>query len=81
MEIKNIFFDFNGTLLDDVDLSFNIEDELFKSLGVEGVTKEFYLDNFCFPVKDYYAKTNFPMERYSEEVGFFFDTVLGGKSI
>ncbi len=80
MEIKNIFFDFNGTLLDDVDLSFNIEDELFKSLGVEGVTKEFYLDNFCFPVKDYYAKTNFPMERYSEEVGFFFDQYMKRKS-
>ena len=52
--IKNVFFDFNGTLIDDIDLTLDIENKLLVQRGLNAVTKEFYLDNFCFPVINYY---------------------------
>ena len=54
--IKNIFFDFNGTLLDDVFLTFDVENNLAKKYGVPPFSMEKYLDVFCFPVRDYYEK-------------------------
>ena len=55
--IKNVFFDFNGTLIDDIDLTLDIENKLLVQRGLNAVTKEFYLDNFCFPVINYYKKS------------------------
>ena len=56
--IKNIFFDFNGTLLDDVFLTFDIENNLAKKYGVE-LTKigksggdEFVLNDIKISLKD-----------------------------
>ena len=43
--IKNVFFDFNGTLIDDIDLTLDIENKLLVQRGLNAVTKEFYLDN------------------------------------
>ena len=63
--IKNIFFDFNGTLLDDLQLCFDVEAEIFEEYGLPEVTMDFYLDNFCFPVKKYYEKAGFDFEKES----------------
>ena len=43
--IKNIFFDFNGTLLDDLQLCVDVEASISKEYGIPLVDKEFYLDN------------------------------------
>ena len=57
--IKNIFFDFNGTLLNDTKLCFDIESEMLKAENLPTADLEFYLDNFCFPVKKYYELVGF----------------------
>lgn len=57
--IKNIFFDFNGTLLDDTQLCYDIEAKMLEMEGLPPVTFDYYLDNFCFPVKKYYEMVGF----------------------
>lgn len=66
--IKNIIFDFNGTILDDLDLTLDIEDKMLKKHGLKPVDKDFYLHNFAFPVKDYYELIGYDFEKtpYSE---------------
>ena len=61
--IKNVFFDFNGTLIDDIDLTLDIENKLLVQRGLNAITKEFYLDNFCFPVINYYKKSGFDLTK------------------
>lgn len=76
--IKNIFFDFNGTILDDTDLCFDIEDEMIKEEGLTPVDKDFYLNNFCFPVKKYYQLVGFDIsdENYNRISEKFFKKYL-----
>ena len=61
--IKNIFFDFNGTILNDVKLCYDIEDEILKEAGLKRVNLDFYLNNFAFPVKNYYALLGFDFSK------------------
>ena len=51
---KTIYWDWNGTLIDDVDLCLEITNSFLKSKNVEPITKDFYLKNFTIPVKTYY---------------------------
>ena len=53
---KYIFWDFNGTILDDRRLCFNILNQMLEESGKKQVTLEDYLMIFDFPVRDYYAK-------------------------
>ena len=64
---KTIFFDFNGTIIDDVDLCLNILNELLNANNLESVSIERYKDIFRFPIKDYYALAGFDFERVSFE--------------
>lgn len=52
--IDSIIFDFNGTLLDDFDVTYNIEKEIFKSVGLKGFSKKRCKDTFINPVNKYY---------------------------
>jgi phosphoglycolate phosphatase len=54
--VKYIFWDFNGTILDDAHLCFDILNEMLKEEKRPSVTFEEYLMIFTFPVEDYYAK-------------------------
>ena len=76
--IKNIFFDFNGTLLDDLQLCVDVEASISKEYGIPLVDKEFYLDNFCFPVKKYYEKAGFDFTKldYNDISKKFFEGYL-----
>ncbi|MFA5470589.1 MAG: HAD hydrolase-like protein [Acholeplasmataceae bacterium] len=56
MKKKYIFWDFNGTILDDRDLCFNILNEMLEEFNRDKVTLKDYLMIFDFPVKNYYAK-------------------------
>ncbi|MCB9499046.1 MAG: HAD family hydrolase [Erysipelotrichaceae bacterium] len=78
MKYKYIFFDFNGTLLDDVDLCYNIENSIFAKWGIKKLSKETYLDNFCFPVKNYYEFAGFDFNKidYSDICEMFFSEYL-----
>ena len=54
--MKYVIFDFNGTVLDDVDVCIKAENHTIEHfhLDREPLTKEEYLKIFTFPVKDYY---------------------------
>ncbi len=64
--IKHVFFDFNGTIINDLDLCFNLLNEFLEEQGKEKVTKERYKDIFRFPIKEYYrlAGIDFDIESY-----------------
>lgn len=62
-----IFFDFNGTILDDLELTFNILNEMLIDEGHQPITLSRYLDIFDFPIKDYYIKAGFDFNKTSFE--------------
>lgn len=55
-----IIWDWNGTLLDDVDLSYQCINRLLKSKGLSPIKSiQHYRDVFEFPVENYYKKIGF----------------------
>ncbi len=58
-----IFFDFNGTLVDDVDLCLDLLNEMLLMSNHPSVSKETYLKIFTFPVQDYYKKAGFDFSK------------------
>lgn len=65
--VDHIVWDWNGTLLDDVDICINILNEMLSERGYSGVTKTRYLDIFGFPIKEYYVKAGFDFSKASFE--------------
>jgi phosphoglycolate phosphatase len=53
---QHIIWDWNGTLLDDVQLCADIMNNLLKARSLPTITLETYREIFTFPVKDYYIK-------------------------
>lgn len=65
--MKTIFFDFNGTIINDVDLCFNILNKMLEDNNLPKITKERYKDIFTFPIKEYYQKAGFDFKNKSFE--------------
>lgn len=64
--MKNIIFDFNGTLVNDLQLSVDSLNYLLKKyLNQNGITTEQYKQKFIFPVKDYYQQLGFDFSKLS----------------
>ncbi len=65
-KIKYIFFDFNGTLIDDLDLCLGILNEHLKKQNKKELDMETYKKIFTFPVSEYYIKAglDFSIEPY-----------------
>lgn len=63
---KYIFLDFNGTIIDDVDLCLDLLNDILKKQNKKLVTKEQYKDIFTFPVRKYYelAGVDFKLESF-----------------
>ena len=71
MMSKNIIFDFNGTIVDDVDLSI----ASLNSITTKYLNKEFNLESyrkiFTFPIIDYYRNAGFDFKvKTFEELGY-----------
>lgn len=62
-EKKHVIWDWNGTLLDDIDHAVRTVNALLESEGLQSVTVDDYKKSFGFPVKDYYNKLGFNTER------------------
>jgi len=60
---KHIIWDWNGTLLNDLDLCLAIINPMLLDRGLKTITKEQYLEIFNFPVRDYYQKLGFDFEK------------------
>ena len=62
MSIKLVVWDFNGTIIDDVELCYKIETMMLKERNMSTYTLEEYKDMFCFPVINYYYKMGYTFE-------------------
>lgn len=56
---KGIIWDWNGTLLKDVDLCVSVMNQMLEKRGLSLLTIDNYKQVFTFPVKDYYRKIGF----------------------
>lgn len=66
-EYKHIIWDWNGTLLDDVDIVIDAMNRLLSRRGLPNLDRETYKRIFTFPVKEYYAQIGFDFNRESFE--------------
>ena len=73
--IKNVFIDFNGTVLDDVDLCLELLNKLLKSQNKASVDINTYRNIFGFPIADYYkaAGLDFNIESFDSMAVKFID--------
>lgn len=62
-----IFWDWNGTLLDDAQTCMDTMNEMLKRRGMPVLNLELYKEVFGFPVYDYYRKIGFDFSRESFE--------------
>jgi len=65
---SHIIWDWNGTLLDDLNLCLDIINSLLNKYHLPPITSDKYLALFGFPVEDYYRKIGFNFENLSFEV-------------
>ncbi len=66
--IKTIIWDWNGTLLNDLDLSLHSVNVLLEERNLPKLSVERYKDIFGFPVVDYYVKAGFDFEKEPFEI-------------
>ena len=68
MRPKLLVWDWNGTLLDDMELTYEIENMMLRERGMVQIpSREFYLTNFGFPIIDYYIKLGYDFSIYPYE--------------
>lgn len=65
---KTIIWDWNGTMLDDLELSLESVNFLLEERDLPLLSIERYKDIFGFPVKDYYVKAGFDFTKEPFEV-------------
>ena len=65
MKYEYLVLDFNGTIIDDVDLCLNILNHLLEERNYKKVSLEEYKHIFTFPIKKYYINAGFDLEKYS----------------
>ena len=61
--IQNLIWDFNGTILNDLDLCLSSINNLLEKRNLELLDKPRYHDIFTFPIKDYYSTAGFDFDR------------------
>ena len=59
MVIKNIIWDWNGTIVDDAWVFVAIMNSLLKKGGLPQTDLQYYRKNFCFPIQDYWKGLGF----------------------
>ena len=64
---KNIVWDWNGTLLDDLDIGLEVLNVMLSRRNLPQLTLEHYREVFGFPVSDFYLKVGFDFEKESFE--------------
>lgn len=61
--VRHVIWDFNGTLLDDVDCCVATVNQLMHERDLGRISRATYLERFRFPVRDFYADLGFDIER------------------
>ena len=65
--IKYIFLDFNGTIINDVDLCLNLLNEILVKQGSKCLSTKEYKNVFCFPIRKYYIDAGIDFNKDSFE--------------
>lgn len=69
MKYTDIIWDFNGTIIDDVDAGILSVNKMLSDRALPTIpSKEKYREIFCFPIIDYYGKCGFDFEKEPYEV-------------
>ena len=70
---KHIFFDFNGTIINDLDLCLDLLNQILTKQNKRNVSMEEYKNLFTFPIRDYYiaAGVDFNIESYESLAKWF----------
>ncbi len=58
-KIKTIIWDWNGTLLDDVDVNICVVNKMLADSNIKTISKEYYRSVFTFPIFDFYNNLGF----------------------
>ena len=64
MRYESVIWDWNGTLLDDVDVALEIVNDLLEGFGVPRLTTDRYREIFDFPVTLYYERAGLDLNRH-----------------
>jgi len=64
---EHVIWDWNGTLLSDVQFAVDNVNPLLQARGLPLLTKEKYLETFCFPIRKYYERLGFDLQKESFE--------------
>ncbi len=65
---KNIIWDWNGTLLDDVEWAMKVENSMLAERNMRTMaSREAYQDIFCFPIIKYYSRLGYDFASQSYE--------------
>lgn len=67
LEIESLIWDWNGTLLDDVEVNIRTVNDMLSKRGLDLLEIETYKDTFCFPVKHFHSQIGFDFEKESFE--------------
>ena len=79
---KYIFLDFNGTVLDDVDLCLNLLNEMLYEKENKTVDMDEYKHVFDFPIIKYYIAAGFDFSKYTfEELANYFIVEYGKRNV
>jgi phosphoglycolate phosphatase len=65
---KTIIWDWNGTLLDDVDICMDAINSMLEERGLNKLSRDAYRSVFTFPVINYYRESGFDFEKEEWEV-------------
>jgi len=65
MGINHIIWDWNGTLLNDIDVSVKIVNQLLKNRGLPAISLQHHRQFFRFPIQQYYEKLGFNFSKES----------------
>jgi len=65
---KHIIWDWNGTILNDLELCVDVGNNLFRRKNIPLITIERYKSIFTIPVRDYYIAAGFDFKKESFEI-------------
>lgn len=65
---EHIIWDWNGTLLNDIELCVHTIGAIMEEQGLERVSQDIYKQKFGFPIRNYYERLGFDFQKTSFEV-------------
>ena len=81
MKFDSIIWDWNGTLLNDVDIAIDSINQLLLNRNLVPLTLDRYLNVFTFPVQDYYELIGFDLKNEPFEIPAFQFITIYNKAV